>query len=105
MMIDLRRSFYGAVTTLLLGVAATQLAFVMLLALPSNFFFQYSKLEIISPVVIGKPIRVRSYLDRYWTLDMTYSDTLFCKDELHGPFYVYSSQPTELMGAPPKNCK
>lgn len=105
MMIDLKRSVFGAVTTLLLGIVATQLAFVLLLALPSYFFFQYSRVEVAEPVYVGKPFHARSFLDRYWTLDMTYSDTLFCRDEPTSPFFFYSSQTTELIGAGPKTVK
>lgn len=100
--IDYKRSFIGGLSTLFVGVFAIQIVFVTMLLLPSWFFFIYLKVEPLPPTESGQPLTFNSYLDRYWSLDMTYNDTLFCRVDALQSYQVYSTQTTHIASAPPK---
>ena len=70
---------------------------------PREYYFDYDRIEVVEPVIIGEPLRFRSYVDRRDGIDLEFNDTLFC-DLFDGQgFANYSTAPKAILHDAPKS--
>jgi hypothetical protein len=69
--------------------------------LPTSFWFEYDRVEVVGYVPPGGPIPVVSYTERYRKTHMEYHDVLYCDFKDGQGAQYYSEYKSEFPGAPP----